>query len=82
MIAVVHLFIPQLFTKEIAVKTNRGFHLLGGLSRGKGSNTNSTTTTTRNKNNNNNQHTLSTDHVPSQFLLTATLRGKTRYHLH
>ena len=80
MIAVAHLFIPQLFTKEIAVKTDRVFHLLGGLSRGTRSNTNSTATTARNKNNDTNQHTLSTDHVPSPSLLTATPRGETRYH--
>ena len=79
MIAVAHLFIPQLFTKEIAVKTDRVFHLLGGLSRGTRSNTNSTATTARN-NNDTNQHTLSTDHVPSPSLLTATPRGETRCH--
>lgn len=63
--AVVHLFIPQPFTKETAVKTDRVLYLLGGLSRGTGSNANSTATTARNKNNDTNQHALSSDRAPS-----------------
>lgn len=34
MMAVVHLFIPQLFTKKIAVKTDRVLYLLEGCLEG------------------------------------------------